>query len=116
DESVKPNPMLKKWNGSVWVELGELDPDLSETIESITSTLGNMANDNLLDYSERQVLKDKLIEIIGYIITDSATTLPTTATLDSSKKGGFYNVRKSATNAGIDSSDTEKWALYNNVA
>src|SRR5690606_36734154 len=44
DESVEP-AMLKKWNGEAWIDLGELDPDLSVIIEDINETLGNMAND-----------------------------------------------------------------------
>lgn len=111
DDSLDP-PMLKKWNGDIWVDVGELDPDLSETIESIMSTLGNMANDNVIDFKERQVIKDKLTDIIGYVIADTDTTLPTTATLDSSAKGGFYTVRKSALNAGIPSNNS----TYVNVA
>lgn len=110
DESLNP-PMLKKWNGDIWVDLGELDPDLSVTIESIESTLGNMSNDNIINFQERQVIKDKLTEIIGYVIADSATTMPTVATLDSSGKGGFWSVRKSARNAGIQTSDN----VYDNL-
>src|SRR5690606_7610856 len=105
-------PMLKKWNGSTWVDLGELDPDISEKFEFIEKTIGNMANDNVIDFQERQIIKDKLTEILGYVIADTVTTLPTTSTLDSSIKGGFYTIRKSALNAGISSSDGN----YVNVA
>lgn len=111
DESQDPT-VLKKWNGEAWVDLGELDPDLSVTIEEITETLGNMANDNVINFQERQVIKDKLTEIIGYVIADTTTTLPTVATLDGSGKGGFWSVRKSARNVGISTSH----ATYVNVA
>jgi len=110
DESKNP-PMLKKYNGDIWVDLGELDPNLSVVIEEINETLGNMANDNLINFQERQVVKDKLTEIIGYVIEDTATSLPTTTTLDNSGKGGFWSVRKSARNAGISTSN----ATYVNV-
>lgn len=101
DESTTPYPILKKWDGTQWINLGELADDYSETISDITETLGNMANDNLIDYNERQVVKDKLASIIGYVISDTATTMPTSNMLDSSARGGFYTVRKSATSAGI---------------
>lgn len=86
--------------------------ELGETVTDITETLGNMANDNLIDYNERQVIKDRLTEIIGYIIEDTASSLPVTSTLDNSVKGGFYSVRKSATNAGILTSES----VYSAVA
>lgn len=111
DENLNP-AMLKKWNGEAWIDLGELDPDLSVIIEDINETLGNMANDNLINFQERQVIKDKLTEIIGYVISDTATTLPTVATLDGSGKGNFWSVRKSARNVGIPTSH----ATYTNVA
>ena len=112
DESQSPK-LVKRWDGSVWQVIGEImDEGTGETITDIEETLGNMANDNIIDYNERQVVKDKLTEIIGYVQPDATTTLPTTATLDSSGKGGFYTVRKSALNAGIPSND----ALYVAVA
>src|SRR5690606_37918328 len=111
DESQTP-PMLKKWNGEQWIDVGELDPNLSVIIEDITETLGNMASDNIINFQERQIIKDKLTEIVGFVISDSTSTLPTVATLDNSGKGGFYSVRKSALNAGLSSSDSR----YTNVA
>jgi hypothetical protein len=111
DESQDP-PMLKKWNGEAWIDLGELDPNLSVVIEEINETLGNMANDNLINFQERQVVKDKLTEIIGYVIADTVTSLPSVSTLDNSGKGSFWSVRKSARNVGIPTSNT----TYVNVA
>lgn len=111
DESQDP-AMLKKWNGEAWIDLGELDPDLSVTIEDITETLGNMANDNIINFQERQVIKDKLTEIIGYVIADTEISLPDVSTLDNSGKGSFWSVRKSARNVGISTSDD----TYVNVA
>jgi phage replication-related protein YjqB (UPF0714/DUF867 family) len=69
DSSVEP-AMLKKWNGTSWDDMGELDPNLSETISDIQETLGNMANDGILNFQERQVIKDKITEIIGYVPYD----------------------------------------------
>jgi hypothetical protein len=108
DENYSPK-LLKKWDGSAWVTIGEvMDEGTGETIEDITETLGNMANDNLLDYNERKVIKDKLTEILGIVIEDISSTLPTVLNLDKDKKGDFYSIRKQATNAGLSSSD----ALY----
>jgi hypothetical protein len=112
DETTSPNT-IKRWSGTAWLVIGEImDAGTGGTISDITETLGNMANDNILDVQERKVIKDKLTEIIGYVIADTATTLPTTSTLDSSAKGGFYSVRKSALNAGLSSSDS----VYTTVA
>src|SRR5690606_30451863 len=111
DESQTP-AMLNKWNGVRWVEMGQLDPELSVTIEEINSTLGNMANDSLIDFKERQVIKDKLTEILGYVIDDSATYLPASSTLYSSGRGELWAVRNSALSAGIEPNN----ATYVNVA
>lgn len=120
DESTTPKK-LKKWDGSIWVVVGEImDDGTGTTISDIETTLGNMANDNLLDYNERKTIKDKLSDIIGYIIADTTTTLPTTATNDAgtSGKGSFYYVRKDATMAGLSTSDSRYIAVvtqYNNL-
>lgn len=110
DTSVSP-PILKYWDGSTWIpqrlDISELDPDLSITIETIEATMGNMANDNILDIKERGIVVDNINEIIGYLIsnkTNAPATLPTIATLDASKKGNFYQTRATARNAGISTS------------
>ncbi|AYP68264.1 hypothetical protein PQE75_gp215 [Bacillus phage vB_BcoS-136] len=109
DSSSNP-PKLKRWSGTAWIEqnldVGALDPALGETIENVTRTIGNMANDNLIDFQERQIVKDKLAEIIGYVIADTTTSLPTNATLMSSAKGGFWRIRQSALNAGIPTNNS----------
>lgn len=117
DESQKPSK-LKKWNGTEWIDLGDLDPDFGETLTFISTTLGNMANDNLIDFSERKTIKEKINEIIGYNISDSARSLPTTSELDASGKGDFWSVRKGALNAGIPATDSQYVAVatkYNDL-
>ncbi|MGG0387846.1 hypothetical protein ABEZ76_07670 [Priestia megaterium] len=104
DTSITPN-MLKKWSGSAWVNVGELDPDYSETIENINKSIDDITSDSVIDYTERKILKDRITKIIGYVIADNATTLPAVSTLDSSGKGEFYTVRKQALNAGIPAPD-----------
>lgn len=105
DTSVTPN-LLKEWTG-VWTVRGEISTQgTGTTVTNINTTLGNMTNDNIIDFNERQYVKDRITEIIGYVQTDATITLPTTATLDSGGRGSFYNARKSALNAGISSLDT----------
>lgn len=115
DTSVNPN-LIKKWDGTQWVTLGEVaSTGTSSTATNNNTTLGNMANDNIIDITERQDVKDKLTGILGFAIADTTTTLPTTTTLDSgsatdngvsvSTKGTFYSLRKQATNAGLSTSD-----------
>ncbi|WP_160203514.1 hypothetical protein [Priestia megaterium] len=105
DTSVTPN-MMKKWNGSAWIEVGELDPNYSDTIDGIQKSIDDITSDSLIDYTERKILKDRITEIIGYVIADSATTLPTITTLDGSSKGEVYSVRKQALNAGMATVDS----------
>jgi hypothetical protein len=117
DTSVTPN-MMKKWGGSSWIDIGELDPNYSDTIEDITKSIDDITSDSVIDYTERKILKDGITQIIGYVIADNATTLPAASTLDSSGKGEFYTVRKQALNAGIQTADTIYSAVatqYNNL-
>ncbi|UUV46978.1 tail fiber [Bacillus phage vB_BanS-Thrax5] len=74
--------------------------EVEEVIIDVTETLGNMANDNLIDYNERQVVKDKVQEIIGVTITDTGS-LPDDTTLMAGTKGLYYTVRKQALQIGI---------------
>jgi hypothetical protein len=117
DESRTP-AMLQKWTGSAWEDLGEVSTETSGDLEDLDQRLKDMASDSLISYMDRQRVKDSLTSIIGYIIDDSTLTLPTVSTLDSSFKGDFYTVRKSATNAGISTSNATYIAVatnYNNL-
>lgn len=103
---------------TIWVahpKMVEVDANAILKISNISNTIGNMANDGLLDYNERKVIKDKITDVIGYVIADATTTLPTTATLDAGLKGNFYMYRKRALNAGITSADTAHYAKYTAV-
>ncbi|PGO60730.1 poly-gamma-glutamate hydrolase family protein [Priestia megaterium] len=93
DSSVEP-AMLKKWNGTTWDDMGELDPNLSETITDIQETLGNMANDGILNFQERQVIKDKLTEIIGYVPYDKTPFLSNYKNKTSGANGGNSHIAK----------------------
>lgn len=106
-DTSKSPPILKVWKNNQWsnqqIDLGNLDPDMSTVIENLSATIGNIANDNIIDFNERAVIVTNLMEIIGKIMASNATTLPTTAELDSSKKGTLWQVRKNAINAGVTS-------------
>lgn len=85
---------------------------LSDGLQLVQNELDDMTNDSLIDLKERQDIKDKLTSILGIILSDTTSTLPTTATLDAGLKGDFYRVRKSAVNAGLLTNN----ALYIDVA
>jgi hypothetical protein len=107
DSSVTPYPMLKEWNGTQWNNIGEMDATLSTSLNTINTQLNNMTDDGKLDFNERQQIKNDISNIIGYVITDATTTLPTTTTLDNSGSGSFYQVRKFAKNAGVSTSHAD---------
>lgn len=113
DSSVTPNPMLKEWDGTQWQDKGELDPTLSSSIDSLNTSISNMTDDSLLDFKERQGIKQDISNIIGTVISDQATTLPTNSSLDTGGQGSFYSVRRAALNAGISAEDANYTALTN---
>ncbi|AZU98920.1 tail fiber protein [Bacillus phage pW2] len=92
------HPKLEK--GNIPTAYDPSPDDTYEVITDITETLGNMANDNLIDYNERQVVKEKVQEIIGITIADTAN-LPDDTTLMAGTKGLYYTVRKQAQEIGI---------------
>jgi len=104
---------LKLEIGSLATDWTPAPEDIDDAITDIELTLGNMANDNILDFAERQVVKDKIADIIGYVLADATTTMPTTATNDAgtSGKGTFYNVRKGAVMAGLSVTDARYVAV-----
>ncbi|PGC45100.1 carbohydrate-binding protein CenC, partial [Bacillus toyonensis] len=114
DSSVKPN-IMKMWDGKSWVvqslDLASLDKDANDKIENAATTLSNLADDSKIDITERSYVKDKLANIIGSVLPDTANTLPIATTLDSGGKGEFYSVRKQAINIGIPTSDTNYIAV-----
>ena len=109
DNSVEPN-MMKRWDGLTWEPVGELDPTYSETITANETTLANMADDGLLDYSDRQKLKEDIALITGAIPGDMGT-LPTGATLDGGTVGSYRRLRKAAVSAGMLTSHAAYTAL-----
>ncbi|MCM3536603.1 phage tail spike protein [Priestia endophytica] len=112
--TTKTPNMLEKYINGQWVELGELDTEVSEKISALDKQMDDMVSDNTVTAIERRIVKDRLMEITGQVIADTAATLPTAASLDSSLKGAFYAVRKSAQYAGIETNDARYVALATN--
>jgi phage minor structural protein len=115
DTSRTPN-MLMKYQGGQWIELGELDPTASEKVQAIDDQLKDMASDSTVSAIERGMVKDKLTEILGQVLSDNTATLPTATVLDNSLKGAFFAIRKSATYSGITTSDAVYTALATNYS
>jgi hypothetical protein len=121
DSSVNPN-VLKKWDGTQWVpqslDLGNLDPQSKQDINNSKITLSNMADDSILTQQERSYVKDQILKITGVVVADNGT-MPTLASIDSSGVGDVATARKSAVNAGIDTSHIDYTNLgtqYTNLA
>lgn len=107
---IYKSPMTQKWwmktiqlmEGNVPTGWSPAPEEVDEVITDITETLGNMANDGLLDYNERQLIKEKAEELIGISTTDTGA-LPAIGTLDSSGRGLVFTVRKQAIQVGVPS-------------
>lgn len=105
---IYKSPMTQKWwmktiqlmEGNVPTGWSPAPEEVDEIITDVTETLGNMANDNLIEYNERKVIKEKLEELIGVATTDTGT-LPAISTLDTSNKGLIFTVRQQARQVGI---------------
>lgn len=100
-DTTGDNSLMKQWNGTAWVVVGDMSPQLSASLSKISATLENMTNDNKIDLKERQSIKDRLTDMIGAVLDDAAATLPTTAAIEASKRGSFYATRQSAFAAGM---------------
>lgn len=101
DQSIEPLPMIKRFDGLMWVEIGELTTELSTELNKLNEKLTNMTDDRLLDVKERSVIKADLMNIVGFAIADSDLTLPTTLSMDTLNKGTFATVRKNAVASGL---------------
>lgn len=105
-------PQLETGNvASNWSPAPE---DGEESISEIQKTLNNLADDSILDYNERQIIKDKLTDIIGIVYANGNTALPSVGYLDTESngaKGLFFNVRKQAKQIGISTDDPKYKAV-----
>lgn len=107
-------PQLETGNiASNWSPAPE---DGEESIAEIQKTLNNLADDNVLDYNERQIIRDKVADIIGSLYIGHTGSMPDDNTLmtntTNGQKGAYYNVRKQAQQMGILTTDTK----YTSVA
>lgn len=117
-DSSGAKQILKKWTGSAWeaqpLDLEQLDPDFTEYVSTGVSTaltnLGNLSSDDKVTASERQVIADKLAEILG-TVPGGTTALPAVATVNTYTTGDYYQARKSATDAGLSTGDANYTAL-----
>ncbi|UUV45941.1 tail fiber [Bacillus phage vB_BanS-Thrax1] len=105
-------PQLETGNiASNWSPAPE---DGEETISEIQKTLNNLADDNILDYNERQIIKDKLTELTGMVIPNGNTAMPDIGYIDAENnnaKGLIYNVRKQARQMAISTDDPKYKAV-----
>ncbi|UUV46196.1 tail fiber [Bacillus phage vB_BanS-Thrax2] len=105
-------PQLETGNiASNWSPAPE---DGEETISEIQKTLNNLADDSILDYNERQIIKDKLTELTGMVIPNGNTAMPDIGYIDAesnSAKGLVYNVRKQAKQMAISIDDQKYKAV-----
>lgn len=120
DTSATP-PILKRYDNGLWQELKldvmKLDEGLKKTVENVLQTLGSIATDNSLNYSDRLILLNDLNRLIGKIVSTAETNsypteLPSVADLDRDGLGTLAVTRKSATSVGIKENDR----VYTQVA
>ncbi|UUV46444.1 tail fiber [Bacillus phage vB_BanS-Thrax3] len=106
-------PQLETGNiASNWSPAPE---DGEETISEIQKTLNNLADDNILDYNERQIIREKIADIIGSLYIGHTGNMPDDNTLmnntTNGQKGSYYNVRKQAQQIGISTTDVKYVAV-----
>lgn len=119
-DSSGSKSVLKVWRNGRWedqvLDIENLDPDLSETIESILTSLGNMADDGQLDFTNRSTLVTEIAEIIGSTPSRASgnvytSSLPDYTVLDSQGVGSFASVRRTYRDVEGDTSASEYIAL-----
>lgn len=93
---------FKVEKGNIPTDWSPAPEDIDDRFGEVEKTLNNMADDSIIDYTERQIIKDKLTDILGYVLADTATALPTSTVNDAGTngKGSYYNGRKNALSAG----------------
>lgn len=102
--------VLKVYENGRWVvqklDVDQLDPDLALKIQGVIDTLGTIANDGILTFSDRTTLAKELGEILGVLPSKTTgnvypSSLPDYTVLDSSQSGTFANMRMRAVDVGI---------------
>ena len=111
--------VLKVYKNGSWqiqeLDVKKLDSGLAKSIETITETLGSIADDNKLSLSDRILLAGDLARIIGYYPSTSTElideVLPNSLRLDSAGTGDYYTARTSAKELGINENTPEMKAV-----
>ena len=111
--------VLKVYHNGTWqiqeLDVTKLDSGLATTIETITQTLGSIANDNELNLQDRIVIAGDVAKIIGHYPSTSSTlideVLPDSLDLISGGIGDFCSSWKAALNLGISTSIPEMEAV-----
>ena len=111
--------VLKVYKNGSWqiqeLDVTKLDSGLAKTIETITETLGSIANDNKLTLSDRIIIATDLSRIIGYFPSTSTSlvdeVLPDSVALDLGQIGDFVTSRNSAKALGINENTPEMKAV-----
>lgn len=115
-DSSGSKSVLKVWRNGRWevqsLDVENLDPELSETVESILTSLGSMADDGQLDFANRSTLVTEIAEIIGSTPSRASgnvytSSLPDYTVLDSQGVGSFASVRRTYRDVEGDTSASE---------
>ena len=102
--------VLKVYINNKWetqkLDVSKLDPDLATKLQGVIDTLGTIANDGVLTFSDRVTLAKELGEILGTLPSKSTgnvypSALPDYTVLDASGSGTFANMRLRAIDVGI---------------
>lgn len=94
---------VKLERGNIPTDYTPAPEDIEGEVDVIQTSLASIVDDNQLTFTDRVYIKDKLTEILGSIISDTAV-MPAYTTLDSGAVGSFYSLRRQAINVGIASS------------
>lgn len=101
--------VLKQYTNGTWktvtLDISKMDEALAETIKNMKETLGNISNDGILTFIDRQTIASNVGSIIGEMPSTSAksmSVLPSYTALDSQGVGTFAFLRHTARDIGMD--------------
>lgn len=105
--------VLKQYTNGTWktvtLDISKMDEALAETIKNMKETLGNISNDGILTFIDRQTIASNVGSIIGEMPSTSAVSmavLPNYTALDSKGTGTFAFLRHTARDIGMDEEST----------
>jgi hypothetical protein len=112
DRSVTPN-LIKQWNGSGWVTIGEISEEgTGDVVDAINTSLLELAADDKITRFERGLVRQEVLGITGDYHAATAS-MPTLATIDgaSYNRGALHSLRKQARNIGVATGSGTNYAL-----